>query len=116
MSGRRRSSTTQSKAGRAAPRSASPPVPDGRDLDVVVAEQFDDRLPLDVVVLDDEQPLDARGREVLDAVEGRLQAGGGGRLDEIGEGAVRQTVLAFLLQRDDLHGDVPRRRVELEVG
>ena len=69
---------------------------DGHDLDVLVAEQLDDGLPLDVVVLDDQQPLGARGGEVLDAVERRFQALGGGRLDEVGEGAVRQAVLALL--------------------
>jgi hypothetical protein len=48
------------------------------------------------------------GGEVLDAVERRFQALGGRRLDEIGEGAVREAVLALLLQRDDLHRNVPR--------
>ena len=88
---------------------------DGHDLDVVVAEQLDDGLPLDVVVLDDQQPLGARRGEVLDAVERRFQALGRGRLDEVGEGAVREAVLALLFQRDDLHRDVPRGRVELEL-
>ena len=40
---------------------------------------------------------------------------GGRLLDEVGEGAVRQAVLAFFFQRDDLHRDVPRGRVELEL-
>ena len=88
---------------------------DGHHLDVFVAEQLDDGLPLDVVVLDDEQPLGARGGEVLDAVERRFQALGGGRLDEVGEGAVREAVLAFFFQGDDLHRDVARGRVELEL-
>ena len=80
-----------------------------------MAEQFDDGLPLDVVVLDDQQPLGARGGEVLEAVERGLQALGGRRLDEVGEGAARQAVLALFFQRDDLHRNVPRGRVELEV-
>ena len=88
---------------------------DGHHLDVFIAEQLDDGLPLDVVVLDDQQPLGARGGEVLDAVERRFQALGGGRLDEVGEGAVREAVLAFFFQGDDLHRDVPRGRVELEL-
>ena len=70
---------------------------------------------LDVVVLDDQQPLGARGGEVLDPVERGFQALGGGRLDEVGEGAVRQAVLALFFQRDDLHRDVARGRVELEL-
>ena len=36
-------------------------------------------------------------------------------LTRIGERAVRQAVLALLLQRDDLHGNVPGGRVELQV-
>ena len=54
---------------RAASRSASRAGADGRDLDVVVAEQLDDALPLDVVVLDDQQPLRVRRDVSLDAVE-----------------------------------------------
>ncbi len=54
---------------------------------------------LDVVVLDDQQPLGAWGGEVLDAVERRFQALGGGRLDEVGERAVCEAVLAFFFQR-----------------
>ena len=80
-----------------------------------MAEQLDDRLALDVVVLDDQQPLGARGGEVLEAVEGGLEAVGGRRLDEVGERAVGEAVLALLVHRDDLHRDVPRGRVELEV-
>ena len=40
----------------------------------------------------------ARG-VLLDPAERRLQAVGGGRLDEVGEGAARQAVLALLLER-----------------
>ena len=74
MSGSRRSSTQQSKGRSSSASSASSPVADGRDLDVVVAQQFDDGCALDVVVLDDEQPLGARRGEVLDAVERGFQA------------------------------------------
>ena len=74
MSGRRRSSTTQSNGRSRIASSASSPVPTADDLDVVVAEQLDDGLPLDVVVLDDQQPLGARRGEVLDAVEAGFQA------------------------------------------
>ena len=35
---------------------------DGRDLDVVVREQLDDAVALDVVVLDDQQPLACAAR------------------------------------------------------
>ena len=40
---------------------------------------------------------------------------GRGRLVEEREGAARQAVLAVLVQRDDLHRDVPRRRVLLQL-
>ena len=115
MSGSRRSSTTQSNDAVEHRFKASAPVAAVQHLDVVVSEQLDDGLPLDVVVLDDQQPFGARGGEVLDAVESRFQALGRGRLDEVGEGAVRQAVLALLFQRDDLHRDVARGRVELEL-
>ena len=46
---------------------------DGRHLDVLIVEQLDNGLALDVVVLDDQQPLGARGGEVLEALEGRLR-------------------------------------------
>ena len=115
MSGRRRSSTTQSKGRSSIASSASLAAGGGDKLDVFIAEQLDDGLPLDVVVLDDQQPLGARGGEVLDAVERRFQAFGGGLLDEVGEGAVREAVLALFFQGDDLHRDVARGRVELEL-
>ena len=53
--------------------------------------------------------------EGLDPVEALLQAVGRRRLDQVGEGAVGQAVLPLFLERDDLHGDVPRGRIELEV-
>ncbi len=40
---------------------------------------------------------------------------GGGRLGDEGECAARQRVLAVLVERDDLHRDVPRQRILLEL-
>ena len=40
-----------------------------RQFDVFVVQELDDRLPLDVVVLDDQKSLGARGREVPQAIE-----------------------------------------------
>ena len=71
--------------------------------------------PLDLIVLDNQQPLGARGSEFFDPIESRLQAERRGRLDKIGKGAVSETVLAFLLQRDDLHGNVTCARIELQL-
>ena len=81
----------------------------------VVVEQLDDRLALDVVVLDDQQPLGARGGEVSEPLEGGLDALGGRRLDEVRERAVGEGRLALLVDREDLHRDVPHGRVGLEV-
>ena len=46
---------------------------DGHHLDVVVHQQLDDARALDVVVLDDQQPLRVRRDVRLDAVEGVLE-------------------------------------------
>ena len=45
----------------------------------------------------------------------RFEVLGRRRLDQIRERAVRQAVLALLLDREHLHRDVARRRIELEV-
>ena len=87
----------------------------GDDLDVVVAEQFADAHLLGFVVLDDQQTLAARRGVFLDARQRRVDALGGGRLGDEGEGAARERVLAVLVERDDLHRDVPGQRVLLEL-
>ena len=57
-----------------------------------------------------------RGRRVLlDARQRGVDAFGRRRLGDEGEGAARQRVLAVLVERDDLHRDVPRQRVLLEL-
>ena len=53
------------RAARAALRALPPPVPTAVDLDVVVREQLDDALPLDVVVLDDQQALACAARRTI---------------------------------------------------
>ena len=54
-------------------------------------------------------------REVLDALESLFEAVGGRLLDEVRESAVGQAVLALFFERDDLHRNVARRRIELEL-
>ncbi len=49
------------------------------------------------------------------AIERVLQLAGGGGLHQVGEGAVREPVLALLLDRQHLHGDVAGGGIELEV-
>ena len=60
MSGSRRSSTTQSKAARAAIVQRLGAGAGGDDLDVVVAQQFADAQLLGRIVFDHQQPLAAR--------------------------------------------------------
>ena len=88
---------------------------DGEQFDVVVSQQFDDGLPLDVVVLDHEQSFHAGFDKRLDAFECGFHAIGRRGLDEIGEGAVGQTVDAAFVHAGDLHGNVARGRVEFEL-
>ena len=87
----------------------------GDDLDIVVAEQFADAHLLGLVVLDDQQTLAARRGIFLDARQRRVHAFGGRRLGDERECAARQRVLAILVERDDLHGDMPRQRILLEL-
>ena len=72
-------------------------------------------LPFDVIVLDDEKALGARRGKVLDAVEGRDKSFGGWFFDEVGKGAVRQAMLALFFERDDLHRNMARCWIELEL-
>ena len=115
MSGSRRSTTQQSNGRSPAASQRLGAGADRRDLDVVVQQQLDDALPLDVVVLDHQQPLLVRRDVGLDAIEGVLEVLGRGRLDQVRERAVRQAVLPLLLDRQHLHRDVARRRIELQV-
>ena len=115
MSGSLRSSTTQSKGRLRSRSSASAPVPAVVMRDVVVRQQLDDAHLLARVVLDDQQLAHARHGERLEAVERGLEAVGRERLVEVGERAALEAVLALLLDGDDLHGDVARRGVALEL-
>ena len=89
--------------------------PDGCHFDVAGSEQFLGGASLDLVVLDDQEPLGARRREFLDPIERRLQSIGRGRFHQKGKGAMGETVLALLLQGDDLHRNMARGRVELQL-
>ncbi len=115
MSGSRRSSTTQSHCRSRRMRERLLAGAGGDDLDVVVAEQFADAHLLGRVVLDDQQALAARRGVFLDARQRRVDAFGRRRLGDEREGAARQRVLAVLVERDDLHRDVPRQRILLEL-
>ena len=59
--------------------------------------------------------FDSRRDEGLDAIEGALQILGRRGLDQVGKGSVGEAVLLLLLDRDDLHRNVARFGLELEV-
>src|SRR6185437_7262652 len=54
-------------------------------------------------------------RELGDAIDRLPQIGCAGRLGNEREGAARQAVLTSLVQRHDLHWDMPGRRILLEL-
>ena len=87
----------------------------GNDLDVVVAEQRRNADLLGFVVLHDEQALAAQPGKLLDPRHRGLHAFGGRRLGDEGKGAARQAVLAVFLQRHDLHRNMARDRIVLEL-
>ena len=104
------------RAARAASSSAAAPVSAVDDLDVVVAEQLRDAhlLGRDCP----RRPAAACGAAVAYSLirdSAALDALGRRRLGDEGERAARQAVLAVLVERDDLHRDVPRQRVLLEL-
>jgi hypothetical protein len=88
---------------------------DRHDLDVVMPQELGDAEPLGGVVLDHEEPTAAPARIFLDARQRLLEPFLVGGLGDEGEGAARQAVLAVLVEGEDLHGDVARRRVLLEL-
>src|SRR5579885_3402618 len=85
------------------------------DLDIVVTKQFVDAHLLDGIVLDHQEAPLARLGEFLDARERFLDALPRGRLIDEGKGAAGEPVLPVLVERDDLHRNVPRQRVLLEL-
>ncbi len=85
------------------------------DFYIVGSQQFGDALALGFIVFDQQQTLAARLGVALDAGKGILQAFRGGRLLHERKRAARQTVMAILVQGDDLHGNVPCGRILLEL-
>ena len=115
MSGSRRSSTTQSHGWFAQRRQRIGAGVGGEDLDVVVAEQFGDAHLLGGVVLHDQQALAPGFGVFLDLRQRRADALGRRRLVDEGERAARQRMLTVFVERDDLHRNVPRQRIVLEL-
>ena len=78
-------------------------------------EQLGDAELLDRVVLDNQQPLAAGLDVILDPRQGRFEVLGGARLIDEGEGAAGESVLTVLVERHDLHRDVPGGRILLQL-
>ena len=88
---------------------------DRGQIDVVVAEKLGNSELLRRIVLDDQQPLAPRLGVILDPRQRRSEILGRARLSDEGEGAARKTVLAVLVERDDLHRNMPRCRILLQL-
>ena len=80
-----------------------------------MAEQFADAHLLGRIVLDDQETLAPRLGKLLDPRQRLVDAFGRRRLGDEGEGAAGKSVLAILVERDDLHRDMPRQRILLEL-
>ena len=85
------------------------------DFYIVGTQQLGDALALGFIVFHQQQPLAARLGVAFDARKGILQAFGGGRLLYERKCAARQTVMAILVQGDDLHRNVPGAGILFEL-
>ena len=85
------------------------------NVDVLMPEKLGDAHLLRRIVFDHEQPLLARLRIFLDARKRSAHPFGAGRLGDEGERAAGQAVLTILIDSDDLHRDMARLRVLLEL-
>ena len=80
-----------------------------------MAEQFGDAHLLGSVVLHDQQALASGLGIFLDLRQRRADALGRRRLVDEGERTARQRMLTVFVERDDLHRNVPRQRIVLEL-
>ena len=87
----------------------------GDDFDIVVAKQLGDAEKLRRIVLDDQQPLARIAGIIGQASDRRLQIVHGGGLVDKRKRAPRQSMLPILVEGDDLHGDVPRAGILLQL-
>ncbi len=88
---------------------------DGSHVHVVVADQIHDTRTLDLVVLDDEQLLDAPLDERADVREGVVERLARHRLRQLGERALPERALRLVGDRNDVHGDVACGGIVLEA-
>jgi hypothetical protein len=89
---------------------------DRRDLDVLApAHQLDDAAALHLVVFDHEQVAHRLLDEAGDPVEGAVERVGADRLLQVRDRALAQPALPLVHARHDVHGDVARGGVVLEL-
>ena len=86
----------------------------GSGLHVAGADELHDAPPSRLVVLHHQQPLDGPVHELVQRGERVAQRFLGGRLGQEVDGAEPESPLPVLLDRDDVHRDVARRRIVLE--
>ena len=80
-----------------------------------MGQQLDDARALAVVVLDDQQALGVRHQVALQPIQRPFQLVRRRRLGQVRERAVRQAVLPLFFDRQHLHRNVPRQRIQLQV-
>src|SRR5262249_55035647 len=85
------------------------------DLNALLAQQTDDALPLDLVVLDDEQVLDLSVRSGANAGEGLVQDLLANGLLQPGKGTELFSLPRLVTDGDDVDGNVPWERFPLEA-
>src|SRR5205085_2336814 len=88
---------------------------DGHQVDVVMPQKLGDAARLGGVVFDNQEALAAWLYVVLDPRQRGLEVLRRAWLVDKGEGAAGEPVLAVLVERDDLHRDVSRCRVLLQL-
>jgi hypothetical protein len=88
---------------------------DGHDLDVVIADQLHDGVPLLLVVLDHQERLVLPLQEALDLGEGIVERLLRHRLLHLGERSRAQSAAGLILGGDDVHRDVAGDAVVLET-
>ena len=115
MSGKRKSSTTQSTGPSLELVKGFKPRARDRYFDVFMAEQLHDAELLRLVVLDDQKALLARLGIRLDTRQFAFQMLLGGGLGHERKCAARQPMLTILVERDDLHRDMPGQRILFEL-
>ena len=115
ISGRRRSSTTQSKVSSLTELKRFTAGRRDRYVDILVAQQFANAELLGGIVFHHQQPLAAWRRVFLDARQRRLNLFRRRRFGDECKCAARQAMVPILIERQHLHGNMTRRGILLQM-